>query len=194
MIFPKIYLAGTFAMASLGCSFLIAQDNHNDAPPSTPVTTPWDVSSLKFTPQEQKNIDFVKGYYRECIQSHHYELVDKYLAKDEINHNPNDPKTPAGLMALLLSRFPKPEPMHKDLDPIPNVILAKGNMVLLGYEADDKDPRDPSKTYRYLRVEMVRLQNGKIQEHWDVGDRRVGAQTWKIEWCMQQGRTDCPSL
>jgi predicted SnoaL-like aldol condensation-catalyzing enzyme len=30
-----------------------------------------------------------------------------------------------------------------------------------------KDPKDPSKTYEAKHFEMVRVQNGLAQEHWD---------------------------
>ena len=93
---------------------------------------------------------------------------------------------------MLGSRFPKPDPLHKELEPLPNLLLAKDNMVLLMYDQQEKDPADPSKTYTYSRIEMVRLENGKIQEHWDVGDRRGNAQSWKIDWCSKTGRSDCP--
>ena len=125
------------------------------------------------------------------MQSHHPELVDKFLATKEINHNPNDPKTPAGLMALLSSRFPKPEPLHKEIEPLLNLLLAKGNMVLFMYDEEAKD--SSGNTYQADRFEMVRLKDGKIAEHWDVANRRVNSQDWKLEWCSKSGRNDCPT-
>jgi len=168
-----------------------AQLGHGDAPPGVPMKNTYDVSSLKYTPEEQKNIDTAVGYYRDCVQSHHPELVDNFLAKNEINHNPNDPKTPPGLMAMLGSRFPKPEPLHKELDPLPNLLLAKGNMVLFMYDEEEKGPG--GKSYPVDRFEMVRFKNGKIEEHWDVANRRVNAQSWKLDWCSKAGRNDCPT-
>src|SRR5215472_7070082 len=96
----KIMLTGAAGLALLGGSLSIAQQNlgHNDAPPGLPVKTTYDLSSLKYTAQEQKNIDLAVGYYRDCVQSHRFDLVDNFLAKDEVNHNPNDPMTPPGLM------------------------------------------------------------------------------------------------
>ena len=181
-------------VAAFSVTLLLAQANlgHGDAPAGVPMKTNYDVSSLKFTEQEKKNIALATGYYRDCVQSHHPELAYNFLAKNEVNHNPNDPTTPDGLMAMLCSRFPKPEPLHKEIDPLPNLLLAKDNMVLLMYDQAEKDPKDPSKTYTYSRVEMVRIENGKIQEHWDVGDRRENSQNWKLEWCGKSGRKDCP--
>jgi predicted SnoaL-like aldol condensation-catalyzing enzyme len=194
MTFARGALTAGLALGGLGGSLLIAQQKlgHNDAPEGVPMKTTYDVSSLMYTAAEKKNIDLVVGYYRDCVQSHHPELVYNFLAKDEVNHNPNDPGTPDGLMAMLGFRFPNPDPLHKELDPLPNLLLAKHNMVLLMYDQQEKDPSDPSRTYTYSRIEMVRLENGRIQEHWDVGDRRGNAQSWKIEWCSKAGRADCP--
>ena len=168
-----------------------ALQGHGDVPSGVPMKATYDVSSLKYTPEEQKNIDVAVGYYRDCVQSHHPELVDNFLAKGEINHNPNDPNTPAGLMALLGSRFPKPEPLHKEIEPLPNLLLAKGNMVLFMYDEEAKD--SGGKPYQCDRFEMVRFKDRKIVEHWDVANRRVNAQSWKLEWCSKSGRNDCPT-
>jgi len=193
MLNSRIHGIAAGALAALGCTFLLAQESHNDAPAGIPLKTTYDVSSLKYTPEERKNIDMAVAYYRDLVQSHNFTLRDKFLAPDEVNHNPNDPATPPGLMAMLQSRFPNPDPPHKEIDPVPNLILAKDNVVLIMYDSEDKDPRDPSKTYKWDRFEMLRFQNGKIQEHWDVGDRRVNSQYWKIEWCTKAGRKDCPT-
>jgi len=192
--YTRTMLASAVALAGLTGSLLVAQQpklGHDDAPPAQPAGSTYDVSSLKYTPQEQKNIAFVSEYYR-ALQSHDYALAVKHLSADEVNHNENDPSTPPGLMAMLKGRFPTVEPLHKELDPIPNLIVAKDDMLLLMYMATDKNPKDPSKTYEYGRFEMVRLAGGKIVEHWDVGDRHAGAQMWKIEWCEKAGRNDCP--
>src|SRR5512137_2227632 len=111
MNLSKLQLFGSLTLVVLGASVLMAQLGHSDAPPGIPMKSSYDISSLKYTPEEQKNIEVAVGYYRDCVQSHHPELVDNFLAKNEVNHNPNDPKTPPGLMAMLGSRFPKPEPL-----------------------------------------------------------------------------------
>ncbi len=193
MLFSRINVMAACGVVALGCSFLLAQESHNDAPAGLPLKTTYDVSSLKYTPEERKNLDMAIAYYRDCVQSHNVALGSNFLAKDEVNHNPNDPKTPEGLMAMLHSRFPNVDPPHKQIDPLPNLLLAKDNMVLLMYDEEAKDPHDPAKTYTWSRFEMLRFQNGKIQEHWDVGDRRVNSQNWKIEWCAKAGRNDCPT-
>ena len=152
----------------------------------------YDTSSLKPTPQEQKNIDFTIAFYRDLTQSHHWDLKDVFFWKNEFDHNPNDPPHPDGLIPLLTSRAPNPEPFHTNVDPVPALLIAKGDFVLLMYDQPVKDPNDTTKTYEYHRFEMVRLRDGKIEEHWDIADRRLNSQNWKLAWCTKAGRTDCP--
>ena len=44
---------------------------------------------------------------------------------------------------------------------------AKGDFVFLIFEQESPDPRDPTKTYHHNSFEVLRLANGKVQEHWD---------------------------
>jgi len=194
MTISRIHFMAAGAVLAMGCGFLltqesIAQDNHNDAPAGLPIAAKYDLSSLKYTPEERKNLDMAVAYYRDCVQSHNFALRDKFLAQSEVNHNPNDPTTPDGLMAMLNSRFPKADAPHKQIDPLPNLLIAKDDMVLLMYDQQEKEPRP----YTWSRFEMLRFQNGKIVEHWDVGDRRANSQNWKIDWCVKAGRKDCPT-
>ena len=84
MKFTTTAVAAGLVVAGLGASILVAQQNlgHNDAPEGVPMKTAYDISSLKYTAAEKKNIDLVVGYYRDCVQSHHTELVYNFLAKD----------------------------------------------------------------------------------------------------------------
>ena len=52
---------------------------------------------------------------------------------------------------------------------------AKGDFVWLIFETEHKDPRDPSKTYHSNRFDVLRIQNGKVQEHWDSAQKTPGS-------------------
>jgi predicted SnoaL-like aldol condensation-catalyzing enzyme len=47
------------------------------------------------------------------------------------------------------------------------VAFAKGDFVLVVWEREGKDPADPSKTYKFNSYDLMRMANGKVQEHWD---------------------------
>ena len=53
----------------------------------------------------------------------------------------------------------------------PVVMGAKGDFVWLIREAEAKDPRNPANTYHFNSFDVLRLENGKIQEHWDSTQR-----------------------
>ncbi len=133
-----------------------------------PATTP---QSAPMTAQEKKNLDMVLNWWREVIQAHHLELSPKYQAEDYIQHNPNINTGRAAFLEFF-GGFGKPvNPIPTELKPEPVVRGAKGDFVWLVWEREAKDPRDPSKTYHFNTFDILRIQNGKVQEHWDSAKR-----------------------
>jgi predicted SnoaL-like aldol condensation-catalyzing enzyme len=183
-------LFGGLGIAAAGCLFLVAQTPSN-IPPIIPMQTSYDVSSLKYTPQEQDHIAIADLFFR-ALHSGHFELVTNIIeTHDAVNHNPNDPKTPPGLMALLQTRIPEPKPLFKEQDQIPSLVLANDNLVMFMWDQKVEDPKGTP--YQSNRFELIRFKDGKIVEHWDVANRRENAQDWKIDWCIKAGRNDCPT-
>ena len=80
MQISRIKMIAACGVVALGCSFLPAQESHNDAPAGIPLKTTYDVSSLKYTPEERKNIDMAVAYYRDCVQSHNTAIGTNFLA------------------------------------------------------------------------------------------------------------------
>ena len=48
---------------------------------------------------------------------------------------------------------------------------SQGDIVTLVFERQAPDPQDPSKNYKYNSIDIFRVLNGKIAEHWD-GSRK----------------------
>lgn len=137
------------------------------ASPAAPASSgPPPTTSLKNSPEEQKNEEFVLNMYRDVLQYHHFELAPKYMAADYIQHNPSDPQGRDPLIAELSERF-KPEPLQPQMKNKPALTITKGDIVLMMSTRPVKDPKDPSKTYMQNHFEMIRVQNGLAQEHWD---------------------------
>jgi predicted SnoaL-like aldol condensation-catalyzing enzyme len=147
---------------------VLAQSGNPINPPTNPQTT------RIMSGSEQQNLDLVLKWWREVIEAHHTELVEKYLAEDFIQHNPNIPNGRAALVKAL-SRVSESEPMPEKLSHPPVVEGAKGDFVWLIFENEAPDPHDLSKTYYYCDFDLLRLQNGKIQEHWDSAKRVSGS-------------------
>ena len=138
---------------------------HADAinPPTTVQTSP------AMTDQERRNLAFVLDWWREVIQGGHLDLSSKYQADDYIQHNPNVPTGRAAFVTFFQNVVGvKPaNPIPATLDPAPVLSGAKGDFVFLVFEQESPDPRDATKTYHHNSFEVLRLANGKVQEHWD---------------------------
>lgn len=132
-------------------------------PPTAVQTSP------AMTEQESRNLAFVLDWWREVIQGGHLELSAKYQADDYIQHNPNVPTGRAAFVNYFETVVGvKPaNPIPATLDPKPVVSGAKGDFVFLIFEQESPDPRDPTKSYHHNSFEVLRLANGKVQEHWD---------------------------
>lgn len=117
--------------------------------------------------QEAKNQQLVLNWYREVIAYGHVDLSSKYMADDYVEHNPNY----AGGRAEFVAYFGKTpaKPIQAKLPKEPNRAFAKGDYVVLVWELDGEDKS--GKAFKYNTFDVVRVQNGKIQEHWD-GDAK----------------------
>lgn len=136
-------------------------------PPTMPQTAP-------MNKQEKKNLDMVLAWWREVIDAGHVDLAPKYQAEDYIQHNPNVPTGRAGFVEFF-SRIRKPKPIADKLENPPVVMGARGDYVWLIWERESKDPRDPGKTYHWNSFDVIRIQNGKVQEHWDSAQKMPGS-------------------
>jgi predicted SnoaL-like aldol condensation-catalyzing enzyme len=137
-------------------------------PPTTPQTAP-------MNKQEKKNLDMVLEWWRVVIQNRQMDEAGKYQADDYIQHNPGVNTGRAGFVAFF-SKLPKPnvaDPSKLANQPV--VRGAKGDYVWLIFETESKDPRDPSKTYHSNSFEVIRIQDGKVQEHWDSAQKMPGS-------------------
>jgi len=113
--------------------------------------------------QEQRNLEMALNWWREVITFGHVELASKYMADDYVEHDPNIGNNRAALVAFL-SKTPA-RPLQPSLPKQPVVAFGKNDYVVLVWEHDDKD--QSGKAIRYNTFDILRIQNGKIQEHWD---------------------------
>jgi predicted SnoaL-like aldol condensation-catalyzing enzyme len=138
---------------------MLAQSGSSINPPTVTQTAPMNAS-------EQKNLDMVLQWWREVIEAHHTEFAEKYMTEEYIQHNPNVPTGRAAVVKML-SGMPPINPIPEKLSQPPVVAGARGDFVWLVFEQLAKDPHDPAKTYHYNSVDLLRIQNGKVEEHWD---------------------------
>jgi len=111
------------------------------------------------TAQEEANKKVVVDFYEKAINQKDFDAASRYLGSRYIQHNPVAPDGAEGLkgfIGFLKSKFPDSKSEIKR-------VFAEGDYVILHVHA----VREPGTRGRAI-VDIFRLENGKIVEHWDV--------------------------
>jgi predicted SnoaL-like aldol condensation-catalyzing enzyme len=101
----------------------------------------------------------VVEFYEQAINKKDFDAASKYLGPRYIQHNPVAPDGAEGLkgfIGFLKSKFPESKSEIKR-------VFAEGDYVILHVHA----VREPGTRGRAI-IDIFRLENGKIVEHWDV--------------------------
>ena len=135
-----------------------------------PVTTcPDQIALLKSKdPQLAANKKLVFDFWREVFQARNMELAPRYMAEDYIQHNPNVATGRQPFMDFF-GRFEK-QPVKSTIDNLVTMV-AEGDLVILAFKREMPDPQNPEQTYTTTWFDMLRIQDGKIAEHWDYGTK-----------------------
>jgi len=121
-------------------------------------------TNLSAKEQETKRLGMIE--FKDILQYGRTELAERYMAAGYMQHNMNVPGGRDNFVKNFSSR-PKLEVKEAWVTP-PTLELISGNFYLKFDERTEKDPTDPSKMAVYYRFDMVRCDDGLIQEHWDV--------------------------
>ena len=113
--------------------------------------------ALAADPETNKKI--VIDFYDKALNQKDFEAAAKYFGPHYIQHNPSAPDGIEGLKGLvtfLKEKFPNSRSENKRA-------WAEGDYVILHVHS----VREPGQRGRAI-VDIFRLENGKIVEHWDV--------------------------
>jgi predicted SnoaL-like aldol condensation-catalyzing enzyme len=108
---------------------------------------------------QETNKHTVMSFYEAAINQKDFAAAAQYLGPRYIQHNPTAPDGPEGLqkfLQFLREKFPQ---SHSDI----RRMFADGDFVILHVHA----VREPG-TRGTAIVDIFKLENGKIVEHWDV--------------------------
>jgi len=117
-------------------------------------------------PKLAKNKKLVYDFWRSVLEGGHLELAPKYMLETYIQHNPNVPTGRQGFIDFF-SKFAKARPIVDTIKGPLIAIVAEGDRVILSFKAVHPDPKDQTKTYTTTSFEMLRIEKGKVAEHWD---------------------------
>jgi len=109
--------------------------------------------------QKEVNKKVVVEFYEKALNQKDFEAASKYLGSRYTQHNPNAADGPEGLKAFLGFLKEKFPASHSEI----KRVLADGDYVILHVHA----VREPG-TRGSAIVDVFKLENGKIVEHWDV--------------------------
>ena len=110
-----------------------------------------------YTPEEERNKAIVLDFYDQGLNRKDFAAASKYLGT-YIQHNPNAEDGPEGFrkfIEFLKAKYPQ---SHSEI----TKVLVDGDFVILRVHAI----REPG-TRGNAIVDIFRLKDGKIEEHWD---------------------------
>ena len=87
-------------------------------------------------------------------------VVERYFAPDYIQHNPAIPNGPKAIAEFIAN-------LSKDFSYEPGMAVAEGNLVMVHGRYVGFGPKP------MIAVDIFRVANGKVAEHWDVLQEEV---------------------
>jgi predicted SnoaL-like aldol condensation-catalyzing enzyme len=119
-------------------------------------------------PQLAANKKVVFDFWREVFQARNMDLAPKYMKEDYIQHNPN---VPGGREAFMnfFGQFER-QPVKDTIDHLVT-ITAERDLVILAFKREYPDPQNEGETYTTTWFDMLRIEDGKLAEHWDYGTK-----------------------
>jgi predicted SnoaL-like aldol condensation-catalyzing enzyme len=120
----------------------------------------------------EANKQLFRTYLDEVFNKRQPAAADRYLAADFVEHNPNLPQGFAGRKQFVSAVLAGFSDYHGEIDQI----LAEGNMLVVrilwtGTQDGPFLGLPPSgNKLRFYTADFIRIDNGKLAEHWDVVD------------------------
>ncbi len=116
------------------------------------------------TAAEQENLRRAEEWWRTVLMGGRLDQVEEYMTERYIQHNPNVPTGRDGFVEFF-SAFAQPGPIPEEFPPT-DVKFAKGDYVVFVWEREAEDP-ETGEPYNYSFFDVVRMQDGRVDEHWD---------------------------
>lgn len=122
----------------------------------------------------QYNKQAFERFHREVLLARNFDAIDELVAADVVSHNPLPGQAPgaAGLKQALKGFFSALPDMHSTLEEM----IAEDDLVACRFKAGGTHLGEflglqpTGKSFTYEEMVFVRMQDGKIIEHWAVAD------------------------
>jgi predicted SnoaL-like aldol condensation-catalyzing enzyme len=103
------------------------------------------------------------GFWREIWEGRNASAIPKYLGEGYVEHN-NGGSNGRENMARIFGG-PRP-PGFPEMKVVSQTVYARGEYVLLLQDREIRDANDPKKIQKVNIVEMFRVYDDLLQEHW----------------------------
>ena len=124
----------------------------------------------------EKNKEIVHKFYEEIFQKHNLGAVDRFMWEDYIQHNPDAEQGKVGFVKFHVGFFAAVPDFFATI----NQIVADGDLVFVYNTITGTHTGEGFLGYpptgngiRFDVVDMFRLRDRKLCEHWDVADTRA---------------------
>ncbi|MDD3402500.1 MAG: ester cyclase [Hespellia sp.] len=108
---------------------------------------------------EEKNKEVIRKFYQEFFNDHVIESADKYVREDYIQHNPGVDQGRESLKSAFADKFIGDPDFRLDI----KMMIAEKDMVAVYLKNVA-----PDGTTKCRVVDIYRLKDGMLAEHWDV--------------------------
>lgn len=108
---------------------------------------------------EEKNKEVIRKFYQEFFNDHIVESADKYVREDYIQHNPGVDQGRESLKSAFAGKFVSDPDFRLDI----KMMIAEKDMVAVYLKNVDAEGNTKCRV-----VDMYRLEDGMLAEHWDV--------------------------
>jgi predicted SnoaL-like aldol condensation-catalyzing enzyme len=110
--------------------------------------------------QTEANKELVLAVLKDAFIDRDPSVVQRYFSPDYIQHNPSIPNGPSAIPAVIAGL--KPEFRYE-----PGMAVASGELVMVHGRYTGWGPKP------MVAVDIFRVENGKVAEHWDVMQEEV---------------------
>lgn len=108
---------------------------------------------------EEKNKEVIRKFYQEFFNDHIVGSADKYVREDYIQHNPGVDQGRESLKSAFADKFVSDSEFRLDI----KMLIAEKDLVAVYLK--NVDPQGNTKC---RVVDIYRLEDGMLAEHWDV--------------------------
>ena len=105
------------------------------------------------------NKEIIENFYREFFNEHNVDSALKYIREDYIQHNPGVSQGRQGIMDGFREKFKVEPTFHLEIQ----MTISEGNLIAVYLKNVD-----PEGNTKCRVVDIYRIQDGKLAEHWDV--------------------------